>query len=66
MAICDKCQASFNRHKVEEETDDYYGEGRYQWVCDKFGTFCGDCIDEYLYVEDEDGNEVDPQDVIYS
>lgn len=59
MAICDKCRASFNKRKVEEETNEYYGKGKYKWVCDNWGTFCGDCIYEYLNDDDdyEDGGD---------
>ena len=65
MATCDKCGSDFNLRKVREKTDDYYGYGRYGWVQGRFGTFCEDCIDYYLYLEDEDGNEVDPENVFY-
>lgn len=65
MAVCDKCGASFNKSKVRSSTDDYWGSGEYEWVEDRFGTFCADCIDYYLYMEDDSGNAVEPENIGY-
>lgn len=65
MAVCDKCGASFNKSKVRSSTDDYWGSGKYEWVEDRFGTFCADCIDYYLYMEDDSGNAVEPENIGY-
>ena len=69
--VCRNCHDHFDVDKARENTDSWYGPGRYDWACNWAGCLlCESCANEILYVEpqlDADGNEyeVDPEDIIY-
>ena len=65
MAICESCRADFNKARVRASIDNYWGSGRYEWVLNHSGLLCEDCANSVLYMEDDDGNAVDPENIIY-
>lgn len=65
MKICDRCRAEFNMARVKADINRHWGPGRYEYVQRHSGTLCEDCCTDYLYCEDEDGNPIDPKDIVY-
>ena len=63
---CPRCGAEFWEEDARRITDNYFGKGRYDWICNFLGLkLCADCAESELSLEDEYGNEVPPENVIY-
>ena len=62
---CCHCGEEFNVELARSSTDRQYGPGRYDWICGICGDLCGGCAADELYLEDDEGNEVPPENIIY-
>lgn len=65
-STCVKCGDEFEKWLAETNVDNIYGNGRYNWICNFVGgSLCANCAISDLYMEDEYGNEVPPENIIY-
>ena len=67
LSVCSSCGMEFNQDLAKAETNRIYGRGKYEWICDIIGggKLCFSCATDGLYLENEDGEEVPPENIIY-
>lgn len=65
MKECCHCGREYTETFARRVTDDRYGPGRYDWICNMCGDLCASCATAELYLEDDEGNEVPPENIIY-
>ena len=65
MQTCCQCGMEFDPKFARRVIDGDYGPGRYDWITNMCGELCISCAGGELYLEDEDGNPVRPENIIY-